>query len=79
MCVKDPDIVTMFKLIGTMKDLGLRKKKSGSTTMNSATAFGKKEKPYDIEFPTRNHLKVFLARVIVKRRKQLEKGLCDLH
>ena len=63
LCVKDPDIVTMFKMIGTMKGLGLRK-----DTVR-----------FDIEFPTRNHLKVFLARMIVKRRRQLEKGLCDLH
>ena len=33
---------------------------------------------FDIEFPTRNHLKVFLAKLIAKRRRQLEAGLCDI-
>ena len=54
LCVKDDDIVKMFNLIGTMKGLGLRKETAR----------------FDIEFPTRNHLKVFLARLIVKRRRQ---------
>lgn len=53
----------MFEVIGTMRGLGFR---------NDRTRF-------DIEFPTRNHLKVFLARLINKRRLQLEKGLTDLH
>ena len=53
----------MFDLIGTMRALGLRK--------NNVR--------FDIEFPTRNHLKVFLARLIVKRRRQLDKNLCDIH
>ena len=50
---KDHDIVEMFRLIGTIKGLGFRNEKV----------------KYDIEFPTRNHLKVFLANLIKKRRR----------
>ena len=52
----------MFRLIGTMKGLGFRGEKAR----------------YDIEFPTRNHLKVLLAKLISKRRKQHARGLIDL-
>ena len=53
LCVKDEEFVQMFQLISTMKGLGLRKDRVR----------------FDIEFPTRNHLKVFLTKLIVKRRK----------
>ena len=50
----DADYVEMFKLISTMRSLGFRSEKV----------------KFDIEFPTRNHLKVMLARLIIKRRRQ---------
>ena len=62
LCYKDPDIIEMFRLLGTIKGLGFRKEKV----------------KYDIEFPTRSHLKVFLAKLISKRRKQQRRGLTDL-
>ena len=62
LCRKDADYVEMFKLIGTMRGLGFR---------SEGVRF-------DIEFPTRNHLKVFLARLITKRRRQMQVGLVDL-
>ena len=52
LCEKDEAIVQMFDLIGTMKGLGLRQDRVR----------------FDIEFPTRCHLKVFLAKLITKRR-----------
>ena len=52
-CRKDADIIEMLKLIGTIKGLGFRSEKV----------------KYDIEFPTRNHLKIFLAKLIKKRRE----------
>lgn len=61
LCARDPDIVEMFKLINTMRGLGLQRERGR----------------FDIEFPTRNHLKVFLARLIHKRRLQSERGMCD--
>ena len=63
LCEKDPYIVQMFELIGTMKGLGLRK-----DTVR-----------FDIEFPTRNHLKVFLSRLITKRKRQMEMQIEDIH
>lgn len=62
LCYKDPDVVEMFRLIGSIKGLGFRSEKV----------------KYDIEFPTRNHLKVFLANLIKKRRRQQAQGLHDL-
>ena len=62
LCYKDPDIIEMFKLIGAVKGLGFRTEKV----------------KYDIEFPTRNHLKVFLAKLIKKRRHMQVKGMYDL-
>ena len=61
LCVKDEEFVQMFKLISTMKGLGFRKDRVR----------------FDIEFPTRNHLKVFLTRLIVKRRKQARLNIRD--
>ena len=63
LCEKDPYIVQMFELIGTMMGLGLRK-----DTVR-----------FDIEFPTRNHLKVFLSRLITKRKRQMEMQIEDIH
>ena len=59
MCYKDPDYVEMFKLINSMRGLGLQRETAR----------------FDIEFPTRNHLKVFLARLIYKRRLMQERGM----
>ena len=53
----------MFRLLGTIKGLGFRNERV----------------KYDIEFPTRNHLKVFLSKLIKKRRHQQEKGIYDLN
>ena len=53
LCVKDTDICTMFELLRSMKSLGLRNDKA----------------KYDIEFPTRNHLKAFMMKLILKRRR----------
>lgn len=53
----------MFKLLSTMRNLG----------------FSRNTIRFDIEFPTRNHLKVMLASLIAKRRKQLKsKKLIDM-
>ena len=35
------------------------------------------EMQYDIEFPTKNQLKVFLAKKITKYRMQIRKGIID--
>ena len=59
LCFKDPDFMQMFRLMGTLRSLGFRSEKAR----------------FDIEFPTRNHLKVFLTRLIMKRRKQRDSGL----
>ena len=61
MCTEDPDYSEMFKLIDTMKPMGFRSEKVR----------------FDIEFPTRNHLKFFLAKLITKRRKQEQLGMFD--
>ena len=52
----------MFRLLGTVKGLGFRNERV----------------KYDIEFPKRSHLKVFLAKLISKRRMQQFRGLTDL-
>ena len=62
LCAEDADFVEMFRLIGTMRSLGFRSERC----------------KFDIEFPTRNHLKVFLARLIAKRRRQVRNDMCDL-
>lgn len=51
----------MFKLLKTLKPLGIR-----DNTLRP-----------DIEFPTRNQLKCFLAKQISKERKQLRQGFLD--
>ena len=48
----------MFNLIATLKPLGIRED----------------DTPFDLEFPTRNQLKCFLAKQITKQRKQLRQG-----
>lgn len=62
LCSEDADFVEMFKLISTMRGMGFRSEK----------------RSFDIEFPTRNHLKVMLARTISKRRKWAQMGLFDV-
>lgn len=62
-CGKDEDFVKMFKLMGTIRPLGLRQSNCR----------------FDIQFPTRSHLKVFITRLIMKRRIQLSMGDTDLH
>ena len=62
MCVEDADFVEMFKLIDSMRSLGFRSERC----------------KFDIEFPTRNHLKGFLARLIAKRRRQIKNDMRDL-
>ena len=62
LCVEDEDYLTMFETIDTMKSLGLRNDRVR----------------YDIEFPTRNHLKVFLTKLIMKRRRQIDRDMTDL-
>ena len=56
LCVRDEDICIMHELLQSMRSLGLRPNSNR----------------YDIEFPTRNHLKVFLMKLITKRRRQLK-------
>ena len=62
LCKEDADFVEMFKLISTMRGLGFRSEKV----------------KFDIEFPTRNHLKLMLARLISKRRRQVQFGMFDM-
>lgn len=50
MTVVDEDQETMFNLIATLKPLGIREDNT----------------PFDLEFPTRNQLKCFLAKQITK-------------
>ena len=61
-CRMDPDYIEMFELINSMRGLGFRSEKAR----------------FDIEFPTRNHLKVMLARLIAKRRKQAKLGIYSM-
>ena len=60
-CQVDEDEHIMFKMISSVKTLGIRG-----------------DIQYDIEFPTRNQLKVFLAQHISKYRAQLKKGVIDM-
>ena len=53
MCEVDEDQETMFKLMETLKPLGLREENAN----------------FDIVFPSRNQLKLYLARMITKQRK----------
>ena len=62
LCSKDADFVQMFRLMGSLRPLGLR----------SANI------KFDIQFPTRSQLKLFLTKLIMKRRKQLASGQIDL-
>ena len=61
MCEVDEDQETMFKLMETLRPLGIRDKKTN----------------FDIVFPSRNQLKLYLARLIAKQRKQLRQGFLD--
>ena len=53
MCEVDGDQETMFKLMATLKPFGLR-----DNQIN-----------FEIEFPSRNQLKLYLARLVTKQRK----------
>ena len=55
MCIVDEDQETMFKLMATLKPLGLRDESI----------------EFDIVFPSWNQLKLYLARMISKQRKQV--------
>ena len=59
---KDPDYVEMFKLLETVRPLGLRGIRAR----------------FDIEFPVRDNLKVFLAKLISKRRMLKKHGMVDI-
>ena len=61
-CVKDPDFVTMFRLMSSLKPLGFRKANV----------------KFDIQFPTRSQLKSLVARLIRTRREQLAMGFTDI-
>ena len=61
MCVVDEDQAIMFQLMATLRPLGIR---------DNAPKF-------DLEFPSRNQLKCFLAQQITKERKQLRQGYLD--
>ena len=61
MCEVDEDQETMFKLMETLRPLGIRDKNT----------------KFDIVFPSRNQLKLYLARLIAKQRKQLRQGFLD--
>ena len=57
-CIVDPDMTILFKVLGTVRPLGIWNTEGMSVNMK-----------WPIEFPTKNQLKVFLARLIIKRRK----------
>ena len=59
-CSIDEDQLIMFKMVSSVKPLGIRG-----------------DIQYDIEFPTRNQLKVFLAQHISKYRAQQRRGVLD--
>ena len=61
MCEVDDDQEKMFKLMATLKPFGIRDKNTN----------------FDLVFPTRNQLKLYLARLITKQRKQIRQGFLD--